>query len=196
MPETPAVAPQPPQSPTPEPEVAAQPAIQAPTANYQQPTQAQQQAPYEQQPVQQQYFAQPNAASVQYVVQAQSLKGVQGWLGFFMIMAGLAALSYAGMLTAALSNLSGATEVVTAIFSPILFVAAIAAVATIAMEKRIASKVYIGFSTLILLYNIVTTATFGEVAAVVSGVLMGGVWLTFVILYFHTSKRVKETLVK
>ena len=38
------------------------------------PAPAEQNASYEQQPVNQQYFAQPQAAPVQYVVMAQSLK--------------------------------------------------------------------------------------------------------------------------
>lgn len=181
-----------PQQPT----IKEQPVVQAPPQNYQAPTQAQQQAPYEQQPVQQQYFAQPNAAPVQYVVQAQSLKGNHGWLGFFMIIAGLMALTYAGLLVNAFSSLNDASAIITAIFSPILLVAAVASVALIAMEKRIARHVYIGFAVLVLLYNITTTATTGNGTAIVSGALVGGIWLTFVILYFITSKRVKETLVK
>ena len=187
-----------PQQPQEQPVVKEQPVVQAPTPNYQQPAPTQQQAPYEQQPVQQQYFAQPNAAQVHYVVQAQSLKGIQGWLGFFMVMAGLAALSYAGVLIATVSELEGAsaTAIVNVIFLPLLLAASIASVALIALEKRIARYVYIAFSTLVLLHSIVSTATTGEAAAVMAGFLTGAIWLTFVVLYFVTSKRVKETLVK
>jgi hypothetical protein len=62
-----------------------QPSIQQPGAADPQygPAPAEQNIPYEQQPVNQQYFAQPQAAPVQYVVMAQSLKGVKGWLAFY-----------------------------------------------------------------------------------------------------------------
>ena len=36
----------------------------------------------------QQYFAQPSAAPVQYVVMANSLKGVKGWLAFLTVLMG------------------------------------------------------------------------------------------------------------
>ena len=64
-----------------------QPSIQQPGAADPQygPAPAEQNVPYEHQPVNQQYFAQPQAAPVQYVVMAQSLKGVKGWLAFFMV---------------------------------------------------------------------------------------------------------------
>ena len=64
-----------------------QPSIQQPGAADPQygPAPVEQNVPYEQQPVNQQYFAQPQAAPVQYVVMAQSLKGVKGWLAFFMV---------------------------------------------------------------------------------------------------------------
>jgi len=53
-----------------------------------------QNTPYEQQPVSQQYFAQPQAAPVQYVVMAESLKGVKGWLIFFDIFTCTSNLGY------------------------------------------------------------------------------------------------------
>lgn len=187
-----------PVNPQEQPTIKEQPVVQAPPQNYQQPTPAQQQAPYEQQPVQQQYFAQPNAAQVHYVIQAQSLKGLQGWLGFFMVAAGIFALSYATALVATVSSLenAGPTEIVNVIFLPLLLAASITAVVLLALEKRIARYAYIGFGSLVLLHSIVSTATTGDAALVMTGFLSGAIWLTFVILYFVTSKRVKETLVK
>jgi hypothetical protein len=163
---------------------------------YAQPTPAQQQVPYEQQPVQQQYFAQPNAAPVQYVVAQQSLKGLGGWLLFFTIVSGIAALSYAGLMVAAFSNFS-ADQAANVIFFPILFAAAVASVVLVALEKRIAKYVFIGFYGAAFLYQIISNAILGlEAAALITSMLIGGLWVLFVSLYFLTSKRVKETLVK
>ena len=185
-----------PQTPDAQPAIKEQPVVQAPAANYQQPTPDQQQTVYEQQPVQQQYFAQPNAAPVQYVVQANSLKGIKGWLAFFMIIAGLAALSYSGILISSISYLSGISQIINIVFMPLLIAGAIASVALIALEKRLARNVYIGFGTLVLLHSVISTAVGGDVTSIVAGFMSGSIWLTFVILYFMTSKRVKETLIK
>lgn len=191
---TPSHNPQP--NPTTPPDINHQPVTQAPAANYHQPTQAEQQTPYNQQPVQQQYFAQPHAAPVQYVVQAQSLKGVRGWLGFFMVIAGLLALSFTGMLITATTNFESSL-IADVIMLPLMIGAAIASVATIAMEKKIARLIYIGFGAILLLYSILSSAVRGaEAETIIGSILTGGLWLTFVALYFVTSKRVKETLVK
>lgn len=163
---------------------------------YAQPTPEQQQVPYQQQPVQQQYFAQPNAAPVQYVVAQQSLKGLRGWLLFFTIISGLAALSYVGMLVNTFANFS-ADKAADVIFLPLLLAAAVAAVVLVALEKQLAKYVFIAFYAVAYLYGIISNAIMGmEVAALVTGILVGGLWVLFVSLYFMTSKRVKETLVR
>ena len=60
----------------------------------------------QQEQVSQQYFAQPQAAPVQYVVMAESLKGVKGWLMFFLVCFAIGGLSYTGMFFSAMTQLS------------------------------------------------------------------------------------------
>lgn len=150
--------------------------------------------PYEQQPVSQQYFAQPQAAPVQYVVQAQSLKGKSGWLAFFMVIAGLASLGYISMFfTDGIAN----KDVTAMIFSPLLFAFSLAAVILIALEMKIAKWVYIAFWATTVVYTTVTSIVAGnEATEVASTTVVGLVVLVLVSLYFITSKRVKETLIK
>ena len=95
------------------------------------PAPAPAETPYEKQPVSQQYFAQPQAAPVQYVVMAPSLKGVKGWLAFFMVILAIDALIYVGVFFNSLLNLSVATSVISAIMAPIIVALSISAVVTI-----------------------------------------------------------------
>lgn len=163
---------------------------------YAQPTPEQQQVPYQQQPVQQQYFAQPNAAPVQYVIAQQSLKGLRGWLLFFTIVSGLAALGYVGMLVNTFSTFS-ADKVADVIFLPLLLAAAVASVVLVALEKQIAKYVFIGFYGVAYLHSVISSIIVGtEVATLITSIIVGGLWVLFVSLYFMTSKRVKETLIK
>jgi hypothetical protein len=151
---------------------------------------------YEQQPVQQQYFAQPNAAPVQYVIATQSLKGLRGWLLFFTVISGLAALGYVGMTIAAFSNVS-ADSITEVIFAPLLFLAATASVVLTALEKKVAKYTFIGFYVVAYLYQIISAAVKGaDTTSLITSIMIGGLWVLFVSLYFITSKRVKETLVK
>ncbi len=147
-----------------------------------QPDPAQQQVPYEQQPVQQQYFAQPNAAPVQYVIAQQSLKGMRGWLLFFTIVSGLAALSYVSMLVYTFSSFT-AEKAADVIFLPLLLAAAVASVVLVSLEKKVAKYVFIGFYGVAYLYGVISSAIAGtEMAALVSTVLIGGLWVLFVTL--------------
>lgn len=156
------------------------------------------QTPYLQQPVQQQYFAQPGAAPVNYIVQAQSLKGVRGWLIFFLLWAGLSALSTGSQLPWAFEY--GGT--IGQIFMPLLLIASIAAIVTTALELRIGKWVFIAWAVLWFGYNVAQTTDTasefqlfgGETIATV--VIVSALFTGFVVLYFLTSKRVKETLVK
>lgn len=90
-------------------------------------------APQPQQPV----AVQQPMQQVQYVVMQQSLKGVGGWLIFWLICFGLAAIAYIWAFFAAMLNLSAAISVVMLIFSPILAVWYIASIVLISMQKRI-----------------------------------------------------------
>ena len=163
---------------------------------YAQPTPEQQQVPYEQQPAQQQYFAQPNAAPVQYVIAQQSLKGLRGWLLFFTIIAGLYALGTIGIFVESVANFTS-TQIADVILTPFLFASAVAAIVLTALEKKIARFIFIGMFVLAYLYGIVTNAVTGvQASELVSGILVGGLMVGLISLYFMTSKRVKETLVK
>ena len=86
-----------------------QPAAPAPLTPEQQQTE-----------VGQQYFAQPQAAPVQYVVMAPSLKGVKGWLLFFAVVLGLAGIGYIGMFFSAMTDLSSASNIIALVFTPFI----------------------------------------------------------------------------
>ena len=160
------------------------------------PTPEQQQVPYQQQPVQQQYFAQPNAAPVQYVIAQQSLKGLRCWLLFFVIVAGLYALGTIGIFIEALTNFS-ASRITDVIFMPILLASAVTAIVLTATERKMAKFVFIGMFAVAYIYGIINNAVSGtEVATLVTSILVGGLIVGLIALYFMTSKRVKETLVR
>lgn len=149
--------------------------------------------PYEQQPVSQQYFAQPQGAPVQYVVAAKSLKGKGGWLGFFMVIAGLASLGYAGQFINSFNN----NDVLAVICAPILFAFAIAAVVLTALEKKIAKWAHIGFWAASLVVSLISGAVSGaDATSIATAGVIQLIIVVFVALYFVTSKRVKETLIK
>ena len=95
-----------------------------------------QNTPYEQQPVSQQYFTQPQAAPVQYVVMAESLKGVKGWLMFFVVCFVIGSLVNTAVFFQAIMNLSQPENVISLIFSPILVVLAIYAEASWQVVSR------------------------------------------------------------
>lgn len=158
---------------------------------------------YPQQPVNQQYFAQPQGAPVQYVVMAQSLKGVRGWLLTFAIFFGLAGLGYITTFFQSMTDLSSASSIVSLIFAPLLAAAFITATVFIAMEKKLGKWLSIGALGLSALYSIVNAiAKFaaGESSssapALISLIITNIVVAGLLMLYFFVSRRVKETLVK
>ena len=116
-----------------------QPSIQQPGAADPQygPAPAEQNASHEQQPVNQQYFAQPQAAPVQYVVMAQSLKGVKGWLAFFMVCLAIDGVCSVGLFFTSLLNLGDPSAVVSVIFMPIIAVLTTVAVVLINLQKKL-----------------------------------------------------------
>lgn len=163
--------------------------------------------PYEKQPVNQQYFAQPQAAPVQYVVMAPSLKGVKGWLAFFMVILAIDALIYVGVFFNSLLNLSVATSVISAIMAPIIVALSISAVVTINMQKKLGKRLAIATYLVTLLHSVIniivttvgvpgngfdtTTGIVNAISGLTSQVIVSGL----LCLYFCVSKRVKETLV-
>ena len=170
------------------------------------PAPAPAETPYEKQPVNQQYFAQPQAAPVQYVVMAPSLKGVKGWLAFFMVILAIDALIYVGVFFNSLLNLSVATPVISAIMAPIIVALSISAVVTINMQKKLGKRLAIATYLVTLLHSVIniivttvgvpgngfdtTTGIVNAISGLTSQVIVSGL----LCLYFCVSKRVKETL--
>lgn len=158
---------------------------------------------YQQQPVNQQYFAQPQAAPVQYVVMAESLKGIKGWLLFFTVCFVLSGLSYISIFFSSMTDLSSAGAILNLIFSPLLAAAAITTTVFIAMQKKIGKWLAIGTLGLFALYGVISTiigfatgtSETDSAPLLISSIIVGLVIEGLFILYFFVSKRVKETLV-
>jgi len=161
-----------------------------------------QNTPYEQQPVSQQYFAQPQAAPVQYVVMAESLKGVKGWLMFFVVCFVIGSLVNTAVFFQAIMNLSQPENVISLIFSPILVVLAICAVVFITMQKRLGKWLAVATIATAGLGNVANAVVIYasgrsgvEAPAFITGIVTMLIVEGLVILYFFASRRVKETLV-
>ena len=178
-----------------------QPMMQTPMQP--QPQMQQQMSP---QPMPGQY-AQPQQP-MQYVMMQQSLKGVGGWLMFFIIWFGIVALGQIAMFFVSMMNLSLPSNVVAMIFTPILAGGYIASLVLLSMEKRIAkilSWITIGVSAVYSIVNMIVLFAAGGVdstgARVTVFALLSFITLSVAVhslmaLYFVLSKRVKETLVK
>lgn len=186
--EQPAPEQQQPVAPAPE----QQPAAPAPLTPEQQQTE-----------VGQQYFAQPQAAPVQYVVMAPSLKGVKGWLLFFAVVLGLAGIGYIGMFFSAMTDLSSASNIIALVFTPFIAALAVASTVFIAMEKQLGKWLAVGTFGLGAIYAVINAIVafaagvgVATVPALLSTIIVGLIFQGFVILYFFASKRVKETLIK
>ncbi len=168
---------------------------------------------YQQQPVNQQYFAQPQAAPVQYVVMAESLKGIKGWLLFFTIVFAIygivfitfffGAMNNSAMDSSAMNNATQSNSVVALIFTPLLAAASITTTVFLAMEKKLAKWLAVGTLGLVALYNIINaivnfTAGVSEASApsLISGIVITMIFSGLLMLYFFVSRRVKETLVR
>jgi hypothetical protein len=163
-----------------------------------------QDTPYQQQPVNQQYFAQPQAAPVQYVVMAESLKGIKGWLAFLTIFMGLGGILFTLVFFGSLLDISTAAGVVSVIFAPVVAILSIAAIILINLQKKIARYFsiasYMTGAAYLSVLQIVLSASepssdsnnVTTCIAVVALFLLTGALMS---LYFILSRRVKETLV-
>ena len=163
-----------------------------------------QDTPYQQQPVNQQYFAQPQAAPVQYVVMAESLKGIKGWLAFLTVLMGLGGILFTLVFFGSLLDISTAAGVVSVIFAPVVAILSIAAVILINLQKKIARYFsiasYMTGAAYLSVLQIVLSASepssdsnnVTTCIAVVTLFLLTGAFMS---LYFILSRRVKETLV-
>ena len=161
-----------------------------------------QNTPYEQQPVSQQYFAQPQAAPVQYVVMAESLKGVKGWLMFFVICFAIGSIGNVTIFFRAITDLNQPENVISLIFSPILVVLSICAVAFIVMQKRLGKWLAVATIATAGLGNVANAVVIYasgksevDASAFITGIVTMLIVEGLVILYFFASRRVKETLV-
>ena len=176
----------------------------------QQPPQPMTQAPMQpqmaSQPMPGQY-AQPQQP-MQYVMMQQSLKGVGGWLMFFIVWFGLVALGQIAMFFVSMMDLSLPSNVVSMIFAPILAGGYIASLTLLAMEKRIGkilSWITIGVSAIYSIVNMIvlfaaagvdSTGARMTVVGLLSFITISVALHSLMALYFVLSKRVKETLVK
>ena len=222
---------QPVQAPQPE---AVQPAVQQPMqgapvppvmlqqsqpynqyAQPQQPYMQQPPQPMTQAPMQPQMASQPMPGQyaqpqqpMQYVMMQQSLKGVGGWLMFFIVWFGLVALGQIAMFFVSMMDLSLPSNVVSMIFAPILAGGYIASLTLLAMEKRIGkilSWITIGVSAIYSIVNMIvlfaaagvdSTGARMTVVGLLSFITISVALHSLMALYFVLSKRVKETLVK
>ena len=183
-----------------------QPNIQQPGAVDPQygPAPAEQNVPYEQQPVNQQYFAQPQAAPVQYVVMAQSLKGVKGWLAFFMVCLAIDGVCSVGLFFTSLLNLGDPSAVVSVIFMPIIVVLTTAAVVSINLQKKLGKWLAVAALVASFFYSASSAVVDSVVKrppntdsmiSMASTIIASGISMGLLCLYFFVSRRVKETLV-
>ncbi len=173
------------------------------------------------QPVQTVQPAQP----VQYIMMEKSLNGIGGWLIFFLICFGIAAVYgliafFVGLAALAEGSVNGPT-VVTTIFTPLIAAASVLSIIYISMQKKLGKWFAIGTYALSAAYSTIMTITTSIVAcnavnsyyssysyssssscgAGVVIAVIGGIFATLLVsalysLYFFMSKRVKQTLVK
>lgn len=154
----------------------------------------------------------------QYVVTEQSLKGLGGWLVFWIVMFSLASVGYlmafAGLLVADTTYTDGGTgaRVLGLIFTPLLFLAYLASAVLIIMQKkmgRLAALVTLGISALYTVLGIIisyatavnNTSQYSSSSDQALPIVVASIFVTLILhgligLYFVVSKRAKETLVK
>ena len=158
----------------------------------------------QQQAVSQENFSHPQGSPVQYVLMAESLKGVKGWLLFFLVcfaLVGLGAVST--FFTSLDATGSSATKVVSLIFTPLIAVATIGTAVLISVQKRLGKIAAIGTIGLIALYGLVSQIVGyvtvegrdDSIAQLVGAIVGNLIFSGLIALYFFVSKRVKETLV-
>ena len=131
-----------------EPKVEATPAVEEAPAQSA-PVETVQQQPQAQTPAGQQ--------NVQYVVQEKSLKGVGGWLIFFMICFGFAAvyglIGFFVSLAAVVEGSASAPLIVNLIFTPLIAAASVLAIVYTAMQRKLGKLVSMGAYALGAVYS-------------------------------------------
>jgi uncharacterized membrane protein YhaH (DUF805 family) len=152
------------------------------------------------QPVAPQHDAPRPAENVQYVVQAKALDGVGGWLIFWMIIFALGAISFImAFFTGLDSGSDTANAILTMIFSPVIAIASVASIITIATRKKIGLWVSVATIGITALYGVISTIISAveydaSTALTVGGILVSLLISSLCIMYFFMSKRVKQTL--
>ena len=146
------------------------------------------------------YFANSNGAQVQYVMQAESLKGVKGWLMFFVVVFALMGIGFISTFFDAFASSGDSTaeSVVNIIFGIPLAAGALASVVLISMQKKLGKLVAMGTLAVAALYGLIdvfVNESEDETAVKIGSAITGLVLYGLLILYFVVSKRVKETLV-
>lgn len=155
---------------------------------------------------------------VQYVMMEKSLKGVGGWLIFWIVIFALVAIGYIWAFFASMLSLSSAVSILALIFAPILAAGCIASVVLISLQKRLGrliTLVTLGVSALYMTINSIVsyivvndyvrssydsygsyTSPSKSIPILIAGILVSLLIHGLVALYFILSRRVKETLVK
>lgn len=166
-----------------------------------------------------------NQVSVQHGVIEGAYTGVEGWLMFFLIVFSIAALGHGWAFFGAVLLLSTSINLVTLVFSSLLFVGYIATVVTIVMQKRVGWVLAWVVLAMSAVYSVVS-ATIGYLVAsdaahtlqagpqyeqsarsalesvsdslpmVIGSVVVSLVVHGAIALYFMRSRRVKATLVR
>ncbi len=168
------------------------------------PAPVDQNTPYQQQPVNQQHFAQPQVAPVQGAVTAQPRKGIRGWLLFFTIMFVIAGFS---TITNIFISIGNDVNIANLLFGLIFAGLSIAAAVTITIEKKIgrwlaiaawACRIVQTIFDLIFNFDITVEASNNNLSVplLIFGIVFAMALLALPLLYFLTSRQVKETLIK
>jgi hypothetical protein len=146
----------------------------------------------------------PSPVKIQYVVAQKSLNGIGGWLIFWLVVFSIGGIGeIMSFFTMIANGATSATDVLFIIFAPIIAVGYIGSVVLIAMRKKLAKLTSIAAISVMSLYSIlnviITTSqnySDGQNITTTIGGIIGSLIMTgLLILYFMTSKRVRQTLV-
>lgn len=137
---------------------------------------------------------------VQYVVTQQSLRGVGGWLLFFVILFGIFTLGYLGLFGSALDGDSdGGKRILDLVLTPFMAIGFLACVVLISMQKKVAVLavwVTLGLSALYNSISSIIGADNDKIGGTIIGIVINIVLYALLGLYFYQSRRAKETLIK
>lgn len=145
----------------------------------------------------------PTPAKIQYVVAQKSLNGIGGLLTFWLVIFSLMGLgSITTFFTLLAAGVNTGAGIVSVIFAPFIAASAIASVVFIALRKKngkLASIATVGIVTLSTAVNAIVTASSNDagsnIGLTISGVVTSLIFGGLIVLYFISSKRVKQTLV-